>query len=276
MSRSKRSKSQSDAAPDARSARAEPGFDAEVEARSQGHTQCLSLSARGADDGTARIYRVRTVSSTYFLVIREGRSGRTCVFLRGTTSRGEEVFAEDTAPMADGQPLLSLNPERWVGRRLEVGSVSTSEVRAVERETVLSGDAVHRLLTRLPPETERAPESSAPRPAAPSESARPSGPAVRSEPVPESRSPEAASGEAARASPSEASRGGRDWQPFPEGYVQRLEGAAYLMQLVYHRRELEEAMRADAFLRERYELALATCRLMLRALDGRAERGRDA
>lgn len=53
------------------------------------------------------------------------------------------------------------------------------------------------------------------------------------------------------------------WSPFPAGQVEMAETAAVLLKLVSDHQTLADAVRGDPVLRERLQIALASCRLML-------------
>ncbi len=80
------------------------------------------------------VYRVQTKSSRYTLGVFGGSAGRRrCAVLRGS-SHGEQVNAEDSAPLVGEKSLFDLSPPEWVGHSLQIGTTKTSPIQSVELE----------------------------------------------------------------------------------------------------------------------------------------------
>ena len=87
--------------------------------------------------GAARTYRLHTQGSIYLLGIHEER-GRKHVILRGEPgSDREHVVVRDSDPRLGDVSLFELEnePERWLGQKLEVAGMITSEISEVEVES---------------------------------------------------------------------------------------------------------------------------------------------
>jgi hypothetical protein len=81
------------------------------------------------------VYRIATSSSEYHLGIFAGGTGRRrCAVLRGRSSQGNSVSAEDTNPLIGNTSLFDVPPAEWLGARLDIGTTRTSAVRSVELE----------------------------------------------------------------------------------------------------------------------------------------------
>jgi hypothetical protein len=81
-----------------------------------------------------KVYRLHTQASVYLLGIHEAR-GRKYVILRGEPgSDREHVVVRDSDPRIGDTSLFELEPEDWVGHTLEVATMTTSEIAAVEVE----------------------------------------------------------------------------------------------------------------------------------------------
>jgi len=82
-----------------------------------------------------RVYRIRTANSEYELEVQAARANgeRRCTVLTRVApkDRAGETF-EDTNPQADRESLYDLSPMDWIGKRLSVGTATTSEVQAVD------------------------------------------------------------------------------------------------------------------------------------------------
>ena len=80
------------------------------------------------------VYRVRTQSSMYILGIHEVR-GRKFVIVRGEPgSDREHVVVRDSDPRIGEQSLFEVPPEQWIGKSLEVATMTSSQIVAVDVE----------------------------------------------------------------------------------------------------------------------------------------------
>ena len=186
-----------------------------------------------------RVYRIRTANSTYQLEVETGgtRQSRRCAVLTcvAPESRAGETF-EDSSPQAGEQSLYALSPMDWIGTCLTVGTARTSQIQSVD--FVAATEAGSATLPRARP-TQTGLLAAQPTPEQPSEAAQ----------------------------RREAERPA--WASFPLGYVEMTEAAASLLKATCHRHDLRAALQHEPLLRRRIEHALAECRLMLEALDGR-------
>jgi hypothetical protein len=80
----------------------------------------------------ATVYRITTQSNAYYLAIHE-RRGRKYVVVRGVPGGDREhVTLRDGDPRVGEHSLFELAPERWVGESLEIATMTTSTITAVE------------------------------------------------------------------------------------------------------------------------------------------------
>jgi hypothetical protein len=85
--------------------------------------------------GAAQVYRLQTQASIYILGVHEAR-GRKYVILRGQPgSDREHVVVRDSDPRIGEASLFELPCEQWLGKTLEVATMTTSEIAAVAIET---------------------------------------------------------------------------------------------------------------------------------------------
>lgn len=182
------------------------------------------------------VYRVRTASSEYHLGVFSGGWGkRACAVLRGRSrgGMGETIDVQDSAPLVGGESLFSAAPSSWVGRTLEIGTVTTSPIRSVEEErdrSIVTAITTRENLARTGAETAAAPRTSVRAP----------------------RKEETST-----------------WAPYPEDHVEYVELASRLLRAAYQKRGLLTDMAAHPHLCDRFELALSECFLMLKGIGGK-------
>lgn len=116
-------------------------------------TTVFGAPTRRTDAG--RVYRLRTANSTYELEVRERGAMQRCAVLSKLDGKNAVLQRfEDSAPRIGGRSLFDVSPLEWIGLRLAVGTVCTTELESV--------DFLERSSARAP-----APASSAPTPWAP-------------------------------------------------------------------------------------------------------------
>ncbi len=198
-------------------------------------TQTLVFGANMRRSEKWRLYQIRTANSTYELEVQSptpGEARRCCVMTCvSPPERAGQTF-EDSSPRAGDESLFGFSPFDWIGKTLTVGTARTSEVQSVEFMSASDAPAPRRGGQR----TQSVVFGLPPTPA-------------KAQPPPRPAQPAPA------------------WAPFPLGYVQMAEAAASVLQVLDHRRAVQEELRDDAMLRRRLEHALSTCRLMLESLD---------
>jgi hypothetical protein len=81
------------------------------------------------------VYRVTTESNVYILGFHEER-GRRYVVVRGLPGTDREhVVLRDSDPRIGEASMFEVPPHQWIGRSMEIATMSSSEVRAVTLET---------------------------------------------------------------------------------------------------------------------------------------------
>jgi len=197
-----------------------------------------------------RVLRVRTKSGSSYTVGLLPGARRTAI-LRGRAADGSQLEVRDPdGQLDDRRSLFDVDPQGWVGFGLEVGSIATSRLVAAEDE-----------------EDER--EVTAVRGAL---GGGPENPVVRSRPAP-SITPRIEA-PAARAVPTAVPAPRPEALGYPEDHVAELEVAASYLRRAYRKRELLDDLEAHGALKDRFEVALSECALMLQAL-GRRVRERE-
>jgi hypothetical protein len=190
-----------------------------------GQTMVFSTVSRRSE--MWRVYRIRTVNSTYELEVQSPTASqvRRCVVLTCLEPKGRagQTF-EDSAPQVSGRDLFYLSPLEWMGKTLSVGTAQTSEIQSVD--FIASADArrssslfSQRAQPGYQPHAARKP---APAPVAP--------------------------------------------QPPAQQYVEMAETAASLLRALLHRQDFAAEVRGQGQLEQRLKLAVTQCRLMLDAL----------
>jgi hypothetical protein len=197
-----------------------------------GETMVFGATMRRAEKW--RVYRIRTANSTYELEVQAEGAERRCAVLTRIEPAGERF--EDSAPQLDGQSLYSHSPLDWIGKRLAVGTACTSEIHSVDFIATTSQRSRPNATMMAGPavsfQSQPAP-SPKPKPTPPVEERRP------------------------------------DWAPFPLGFVEMTEAAASVLKSVAHRHDLVLALQDDPQLMRRFQLALASCGLMVETLNRR-------
>ena len=88
--------------------------------------------------GAASVYRVHTQGSVYVLGVHEAK-GRKYVVLRGLPGTDREhVVIRDSDPRIGESSLFDVPVHEWVGKMLEVATMTTSPILKAERETDLA------------------------------------------------------------------------------------------------------------------------------------------
>lgn len=80
------------------------------------------------------VYRIATERSTYHLSVYDGARGRPVAVLLGC-SGDRRIEQADSAPLVGGRLLFGITHPDWVNHTLEMGSVKTTTIVRVERET---------------------------------------------------------------------------------------------------------------------------------------------
>lgn len=112
-----------------------------------------------------RLYRIRTANSTYELEVQESGVDRRCTILTKLDPHdGVLQSFEDSAPRVGTQSLYDVSPLDWIGRRLAVGTVCTSELVSVDFLTTSTTRAARHRAPRAQPAS---PPPAAPPPWAP-------------------------------------------------------------------------------------------------------------
>jgi hypothetical protein len=199
-----------------------------------GHTQVFGTTMRRSEKW--RLYQVRTANSTYELEVQSPSPDdtRRCAVLTcvAPEHRAGESF-EDSAPRAGEQSLYAVSALDWIGKCLTVGTARTSEVQSVEFISANDAPAsASRVQARRRARTGTSSTQSF----------------VTQAPKAEQPPP---------------------WAPFPLGYVEMAEACASLLRAICHRHDLRDALAGNPMHRQRLELAMAQCRLLLDSLPER-------
>ncbi|HET6148620.1 MAG TPA: hypothetical protein VFH68_13885 [Polyangia bacterium] len=184
------------------------------------------------------IHRITTEFSNYHLSIYSGGRGRSVAALRGN-SGDRAIDQADSAPLVGGHLLFDTDPASWVGHSLELGTVRTSAIVAVEPET---SDIVVQEVTEAAT-------------------------AVMASGGNRRITVECITGEVEV--PRHIVPG--DF-PYPEDNVIRLESAAHFLGAVCDRTALVDDLERFPDLMERYQVALSECLARVNALGSRANR----
>jgi hypothetical protein len=228
------------------------------------------------------VYRVTTESSVYLLGFHEER-GRQFVVLRGLPGTDREhVVIRDSDPRIGEASMFELAPEDWVGKLMEVATMTSSAVTAVTAETdraavaSVGGDSASANAGWMRPAAPREPGSPwAPpalrkldRPAAAVGVGRGTMPGV----------PAAAArgvGYNVVTGQTQAGSAGQPSEPevpYPRRHVQYAEHAAAFLRSVARRDRLFEDVAADRALKERLSKALDDCADLLEQIRRRNRR----
>jgi len=229
------------------------------------------------------VYRVTTESSVYILGFHEER-GRQFVVLRGLPGTDREhVVIRDSDPRIGEASMFELLPEEWVGKLMEVATMTSSAVTAVTVETdrgaiaSVGGDSASAHAAWMRP----AAQSDKP----PAWSPRPPGMSERPRVVPDlgrGTTPGVA-GTAARCvgyqvvtgQPARAASAGPPNEPevpYPRRHVQYAEHAAAFLRSIARRERLFDDVAADHDLRERLCKSLDDCADLLEQIRRRNRR----
>jgi hypothetical protein len=226
------------------------------------------------------VYRVTTESSVYILGFHEDR-GRKYVVVRGLPGTDREhVVLRDSDPRIGDASMFELAPHQWIGKTMEIATMSSSEVTAVtlevDRAAIASvgGDspsarhvwnpATGETMPGFPSRPPGAPDLPGSRaglgrgtnPAIPAAAARGVGyQVVTGQPAAPSRAPE---------SPPEL--------PYPERHVMYAENVAILLRSIARRDRLFDDVAGDRVLRDRLHRALDQCAGLLEQILRRGRR----
>jgi hypothetical protein len=218
------------------------------------------------------VYRVTTASNVYILGFHEER-GRKYVVVRGLPGTDREhLVLRDSDPRIGDASMFETPPHTWIGKHMEIATMSSSEVTAV---TIEVDRAVIASVGGDSPSARSAwqPATGETMPGFPS---RPAGgpelPGVRAGlgrgtspgiPAPAARSVgyQVVTGQpAAPASPAPASP---PELPYPERHVMYVENVAILLRSIARRDRLFDDVAGDRALRDRLYRSLDQCAALL-------------
>jgi hypothetical protein len=228
------------------------------------------------------VYRVTTESSVYLLGFHEER-GRQFVVLRGLPGTDREhVVIRDSDPRVGEASMFELAPEDWVGKLMEVATMTSSAVTAVMAETdraavaSVGGDSSSANAAWMRPAAPREPGSPwAPpalrkldRPAAAVGVGRGTTPGV---PAAGARGVgyNVVTGQTQAGS---AGQPGEPEVPYPRRHVQYAEHAAAFLRSIARRDRLFEDVAIDRELKERLSKSLDDCADLLEQIRRRNRR----
>lgn len=209
------------------------------------------------------VYRVTTESNVYILGFHEER-GRRFVVVRGLPGTDREhVVLRDSDPRIGEVSMFEVPPHQWIGRNMEIATMSSSEVTAVAIETdraaiaSVGGDSPSARNVWNPTTDETMPgfpARPAGIPAQPGTRAglgRGTNPAIPT-PVARSVGYQVVTGQpAAPAAPASSPE-----LPYPERHVMYAENIAALLRSIARRDRLFEDVARDRALRDRLNHAL--------------------
>jgi hypothetical protein len=181
------------------------------------------------------VYRVKTRSSVYLVGIHH-HQGRKILVLRGEPgSDKEDVVVRDSDPRVDDRSLWDVPVEQWVGKSLQVATMTTSPVEAVtqERDQRLVRAVTQVTTTKVQPE--RSDEHS--------------------------RAKAMVTGQA-----RQTSNEPKQQTTYPESHVEYAEEAAAYLRAVVRKERLFDDAAVDSLLYNRLQLALSNCALLLEQL----------
>ncbi|HEY4243176.1 MAG TPA: hypothetical protein VGM88_25365 [Kofleriaceae bacterium] len=231
------------------------------------------------------VYRVRTQASIYILGFHEER-GRRFVVVRGEPgSDREHVIIRDSDPRLGEQSLFEVPPELWIGQSLEVATMTSSTITAVQRETDLAAiravggeDASARSPWARPNEGVDASGAALPDPLPPGLPPNPRimpGLGRGTSPAFEGQVPNAARdvviGKRAPAGGPAAAPKQPD-APYPQRHVRYAEDAALLLRSIHRRDRIYDDVALDRPLKERLRRALDDCAELLEQIRRRDRR----
>jgi hypothetical protein len=225
----------------------------------------------GFNRAASAVYRVITESSVYILGFHEERS-RKYVVVRGLPGTDREhVVLRDSDPRIGDASMFDLPPHEWVGKTMEIATMTSSEVTAVVPETdraaiaSVGGDSPSARSLWKPDTGETMPSWPTRPPGIPQLPGTRAGlgrgtdPAI---PVPAARgvgyqvvTGQQTSPGAGPASPPQL--------PYPERHVVYAENAAVLLRSIARRDRLFEDVAGDRALHDRLYRALEQCTELL-------------
>src|SRR4051794_483587 len=90
---------------------------------------------RDVQQGALAVYRVTTASSVYIVGFHEER-GRRFAVVRGLPGTDREhVVIRDSDPRVGDASMFELSPQAWLGKPMEVATMTSSPITAVALET---------------------------------------------------------------------------------------------------------------------------------------------
>lgn len=225
------------------------------------------------------VYRVTTESSVYIVGFHQER-GRQFVVVRGLPGTDREhVVLRDSDPRIGPASMFELPPDAWVGKVMEIATMTSSEVTAVAAETdraaiaLVGGDSPSAHGAWMRP-TARAPAAGSPPrpPGLPDLPGQRAGLGRGTVPGVEPRGvgysvvvgQQTQTGSAGQASQPEV--------PYPRRHVLYAENAAALLRSISRRDRLFEDVAADRELKERLYKALDDCADLLEQIRRRSRR----
>jgi hypothetical protein len=226
------------------------------------------------------VYRVTTESSVYILGFHEQR-GRNFVVVRGLPGTDREhVVLRDSDPRIGQSSMFELSPEMWVGKLMEIATMTSSEVTAVAVETdraavaLVGGDSPSAKAGWL--------RQTAPHAQAPAWSPEPSAVPDRPQAAPglgRGTLPDAAARGVAYnvvvGQPPQATSAGTPSEPevpYPRRHVLYAENAAALLRSIARRDRLFDDLAADRALKDRLSRSLDDCADLLEQIRRRNRR----
>lgn len=228
------------------------------------------------------VYRVTTESSVYILGFHQER-GRQFVVLRGLPGTDREhVVLRDSDPRIGQEPMFGVPPGAWLGKVMEVATMTSSPITAVTIETdraaitSVGGDAPSASGAWMRP-TEVGDPAPAWSPHPPGMPARPrAAPGLGRGTTPGSSGSahgvgySVVVGQDARS--GGAAQAGQPEVPYPRRHVTYAENAAALLRSISRRDRLFEDVAGDRELRDRLYKALDDCADLLEQIRRRARR----
>jgi hypothetical protein len=211
------------------------------------------------------VYRVTTQSSVYLVGFHEERDRR-FVIVRGLPGTDREhVVLRDSDPRVGQASMFELPPQAWVGKPMEVATMTSSDITGVVVETdraligSVGGDSPSARSAWTRPSQAAAPWSPPRppgRPAGAPELGRGTNPAV---PVPESRGVghKVVIGQPPQAPAREPE------VPYPQRHVLYAENAAAYLRSIARRDRLFDDVAADRELKDRLTRSLDDCAELL-------------
>jgi hypothetical protein len=225
------------------------------------------------------VYRVITESSVYILGFHEER-GRRFVIVRGLPGTDREhVVIRDSDPRIGDASMFELPPDQWVGRIMEIATMTSSQITAVAVETdraaiaLVGGDApsAHSGWMRPAAPREPAPAWSPHAPGMPERPRVAPGLGRGTSPGSAATAPRGIGhnvvvGQTQAGAPSEPE------VPYPRRHVLYAENAAAFLRSIARRDRLFEDIAGDRELAQRLFKALEDCAALLTQIRSRGRR----